>query len=375
MKILYLVHDLSDAAVLKRCHMLRAGGATVTLAGFTRRSDLSAGVLTFSPIILGLTKDAQFLHRMFAVLTVKLDRHVKDMEFDVVIARNLEMLAVARHVARNRPINLVYESLDIHRLLLRDDIGGLVMRYIERRLSKNIALLLTSSPAFVRNYFVLRQCLKTPTLLVQNKVFGADLDRRRTPALAERPLTIGWFGILRCRKSLSLLAEFSRRMKGKVQVVLRGKPAYHEFDDFDAIVAKEPYLRFEGPYEQRDLEQIYSEIDVIWAIDFFEEGLNSAWLLPNRLYEGCYYGCIPLAMSGTETARFLKDNDIGLALDEATPEALVELMGDLKPTNLIQMKRAVIDHDLTLFAFSKSASNSLVAALATPHLKDTLEIV
>ena len=117
------------------------------------------------------------------------------------------------------------------------------------------------------------------------------------PPAAGEPWKIGWFGALRCRKSLELLAAFTRQMDGRFEVVLRGRPAYSEFDDFDGLVAAEPYIRFAGPYRNpEDLAAIYGEVHFSWAIDFFEEGLNSSWLLPNRLYEGCRFGAVPIAM-------------------------------------------------------------------------------
>ena len=86
-------------------------------------------------------------------------------------------------------------------------------------------------------------------------------------------------------------------MEGRFEIVLRGRPAYSEFTDFDGFVAAEPYLRFDGAYRNpEDLAAIYGEVHFSWAIDFFEEGLNSSWLLPNRLYEGCRYGAVPIAM-------------------------------------------------------------------------------
>jgi len=44
MKIAYIVHDLTDAAVKKRVTMFRAGGAGLTLAGFRRQSRAVADV-------------------------------------------------------------------------------------------------------------------------------------------------------------------------------------------------------------------------------------------------------------------------------------------------------------------------------------------
>ena len=141
---------------------------------------------------------------------------------------------------------------------------------------------------------------------------------------------IGWFGALRCRKSLALLAAFTRRMDGRFEVVLRGRPAYSEFDDFDRLVAAEPHIRFAGPYRNpEDLAAIYGEVHFCWAIDFFEEGLNSRWLLPNRLYEGCRFGAVPIAMRSTETGRFLADRHLGLLLDDPSADALAALLGGL----------------------------------------------
>ena len=142
--------------------------------------------------------------------------------------------------------------------------------------------------------------------------------RRRRQA--GEPWKIGWFGALRCRKSLELLAEFTRAMDGRFEIVLRGRPAYSEFDDFDGFVATEPYhaLRTAPTATRRISPAIYGEVHFSWAIDFFEEGLNSSWLLPNRLYEGCRYGAVPIAMRQTETGRFLAERHIGLLLDEAS---------------------------------------------------------
>ena len=73
---------------------------------------------------------------------------------------------------------------------------------------------------------------------------------------------------------------------------------------------------------------IYREVHFSWAIDFFEQGQNSEWLLPNRLYEGCRFGAVPISMGHTETGRFLDQQGIGVLLPEATPEALEAALGE-----------------------------------------------
>src|SRR5207237_1269327 len=53
-----------------------------------------------------------------------------------------------------------------------------------------------------------------------------------------------------------------------------------------------------------------------WAIDWFEEGLNSAWLLPNRLYEAQAFGSVPIALRSVETGRWLAQRGAGVLLDD-----------------------------------------------------------
>jgi succinoglycan biosynthesis protein ExoL len=201
------------------------------------------------------------------------------------------------------------------------------LRAAERHFARKAGLLLTSSPAFVEHYFKPLSGVTAPVHLVENRVLALD-GPAALPPRAEKPAgepwRIGWFGAIRCRRSLDLLSAFTRRMEGRFEVVLRGRPARSEFEDFDGLVARGPFLRFEGPYRNpEDLAAIYRDIDFAWAIDFFEEGLNSAWLLPNRLYESCRHGALPIVLEGTETARLAGRRGIGIALRDARLETLV----------------------------------------------------
>ena len=352
--------------------MLLAGGASVNVAGFRRTQGPVMDIAGLEPIDLGVTHDGAFVHRL-----AKVAMHVGGVPWPsgragprLVIARSLEMLALANRVrsAGERPA-IVYESLDIHRLLLRTDLIGRSLRAAERWLLRRVSLIITSSPAFVREYFEAVQTVRQPILLLENKVLaiGAPVTRATAaPPKPQRPLVIGWFGALRCRKSLELLATATRAMSGAVEVVLRGRPAHREFEDFEGFVAAEPYMTFEGPYRSpEDLANIYGQVDFVWTIDFFEEGQNSLWLLPNRLYEGCRNGCIPIAMAQTETARFLNEKDIGLTLTIATPQALVDLLGSLNGTRVDALANAVASCDTSIFVADERDCLALVGKLET----------
>jgi succinoglycan biosynthesis protein ExoL len=377
LNVLYLVFNLADPAVRRRVLMLKAGGAEVTLAGFRRTPEAPAEIEGIRPIDLGQSHDGKFAQRVLAVLraTALLGAALRGVSRpDVIVARNLEMLALARRakgILGAADVPVVYESLDIHRLLLREDGIGTAMRRLERYLARDVALLITSSPAFVRDYFAARGQANAPVELIENKYFEPQAavmgsGSGAPAALDAPPWRIGWFGALRCRRSLAILSEFSRRSEGRFEVALRGQPALGEFEDFHGSVAAEPYLSFGGPYRNpEDMAAIYGQVHFSWVIDFFEEGLNSKWLLPNRLYEGCRFGAVPIAVRDTETARFLQERGLGIVLPEPSAEALAEAIGAMDTERFRALRDRVLAADRRTWSCDRQDCLDLVSRLGT----------
>lgn len=374
LNVLYLAHDLADAAIRRRVLALRVGGADVTVAGFRRGANLLADERDVPTVELGQTADGRFLQRIGAVVGARssLRRKLAAVDKpDVVIARNLETLALAGSAAAlfGADIPVVYECLDIHRLLLDNGAKGRLMRGVQRYFGQRASLLITSSPAFVENFFRPMSGLQLPVLLLENKVLSRvgeeySVTTKRLPEPGS-PWRIGWFGAIRCRKSLEILTAFAERMEGKVEIVLRGRPAYGEFDDFEAQVKLAPNVEFHGPYRNpEDLAAIYDDVHFTWAIDFFEEGLNSSWLLPNRLYEGGLHGAVPIALSATETARFVGTRDIGVILDVATPEALQALFSGMSGERYLELASRLGAVEREQWVTGPAECKALVARLA-----------
>ena len=344
MKIGYLVHDLNDAAVERRCRMLERGGASVRLAGFCRDTTVAAAPAARHPLLLGQSQDANFVRRAWDTLrnvlfTRALAAHYA--ECDVIMARNLEQLAIARSIARGRP--LVYECLDIHRLLTGSGKAATLIRAIEGRLLPTVDLLLTSSPGFVRNHFAKRP-VAAPIVIVENKLLvddGADIAPR--PAVPELPVRIGWFGMLRCKRTFAFLTELVERAEGRVEILIAGKPSPVELPDFADRVARIPGITFHGTYHYDDLPRLYGRCQFAWTIDWFEEGLNSSWLLPNRLYESLAHGAIPIALADLETGRWLAAHGCGLLVDRASDAA--DRVATMESEDIAAMQRQVLSLD------------------------------
>ncbi len=176
---MYFAHDLGDAAVGRRVRMLQDGGATVTLAGFRRSAAAPDQVAGMHPVDLGRTVDARLAHRIGSVLLAGLRlRRLRPalQRADVIMARQLEMLLLAwlarGWFARSTP--LVFECLDVHRMMLGASATATLLRRLERGLLRGCALLIVSSPAFVTRHFS-RYPLLPPVRLVENRVLASEL--------------------------------------------------------------------------------------------------------------------------------------------------------------------------------------------------------
>lgn len=379
MKLAYFVHDLTDPAVLKRVRMLHAGGAVVTVLGFHRGERAPGDLDGAQAISLGRTYDGRMLQRAsktaWASLTARRWRRVL-AGCDVILARSLEMLAVAsaaRRAAGSDPA-LVYECLDIHRLMLGQGFKSRALRVLERALARRADLLIVSSPAFLWAYFGAVQGLAVPSLLLENKVLELDgAAPRDAGPLPRRPWRIGWMGALRCARSLDILTDLAARRPDLVCVRMHGRPALDEVGDLPAIAAAAPGVAYFGPYRAHDLPRIYSGVHFAWAIDFMEEGQNSAWLLPNRIYESAAHGAPPIALAHVETGRTLTARGYGAPIRSVA--ALEAFLEQLTPEAYAEMADAVARQPREALVFDRDACRALVrnlSALRHPQAADTV---
>ncbi len=337
MNVSYFAHDMSDSAIRRRVAMLHAGGASVRLFGFTRAQSAPAEIEGAPVVVFGQTFDGRLLHRALSSLAsiFKLGANAKTIAAsDVIIGRNLEMLVVAwaARLLYARRARLVYECLDIHPAMVRDGLAGKILRTVERVLIARCNLVITSSPAFVRFYFQAKQHISTPVALLENKVLRLDgAAHIGAPcSAAAPPWRIGWYGIHRTQKALDIICRIAGENPGLVHFIIRGRPGLIDFSDFHGQIAATPGVEFDGAYGPDDLARIYADVHFNWAFDFFDEGSNSAWLLPNRIYEGGLYGAIPLAKSSSETGRWLATRGLGFLTDDPARE-LPDFLKSLTP--------------------------------------------
>jgi len=380
-KLAYFVHDLNDPAVRRRVRMLRAGGAEPVVLGFHRGEAAPAEVSGAPAVDLGRTYDARLGHRArataLAAMTAGRWRRLLQGS-EAVMARSLEMLAVASaaRVLAGLRGPLTYECLDVHRMMLGEGPKARAARAAERALMRHADLLIVSSPAFLSAYFEPRQGvrrrLRLPVRLVENKTLEVEGEAPRLAPAPGPPWRIAWLGAIRCARSLNLLTDLARRRPALVQVSIHGRPAYTEFTDFDAQVASAPGVTFGGAYGAEDLPRLYGEAHFCWAIDYMEEGQNSAWLLPNRLYEASRFGALPIALAGVETGRWLAARNLGLRLED--PRDLEAVLDGLRAQDYARLRRELEAMPTSAFVADVAESRALVAAIMTAKGGDMAKV-
>jgi succinoglycan biosynthesis protein ExoL len=350
-RIAFFGHDSGDAAVRRRVRGFRDDGLDVLGFMMRRRDETSTD---WDNIDIGKTFDGAYVQRVKSIFRgARLAAASKDRlaQCDVIYARNLDMLATAflakRYAGLKTPV--IYESLDIHRLLTRDDLIGFVFRRLEGALLKRSRRLVVSSQGFLENYFEKRHAGQYTATLIENRLAAGGDYGPRPVRDASRPtaalkLRIGWFGVLRCRRSMDLLLDVARRFPDKVEIVMHGMPALTEIPDFEDKAKSLPNVRFHGRYKApEDLARIYGDVDVVWAGDFMEAGANSVWLLPNRLYEGGYYAVPPIAPAGTQTAQWAMARKVGWEAPEDLSQTLPGLIeGLIKDRSGIDVRRQTL---------------------------------
>lgn len=360
--IAFFGHDRHEPTIVKRVTAFLDAGWPVYGFMFERqRQSVPRVSAPCATVALGVTVDRHYLRRLSALALglLRALRHGADLRAaSVVYARNLDMALMAwlttRLVGAQTP--LVYEVLDIQRLVLGTGLSGRLARAIERFILRRCSLLVVSSPDFLTRYFEPVQAYRGASFLLENKVSAsqtggrlANPPRRVQPKL---PWVIGWFGTLRCSKSLEQLTRIADALGDNVRIEIRGRLSHEDIDPeaFNRTLAERSNMLFGGPYgNPGQLADIYGSVHFSWSVDYLDAGTNSDWLLPNRLYEGGLNGAVALARANTATGRYVVNHALGWTLPEPLDRSVIALLTTLDWLEFAMRRDAIIDRNVKEF--------------------------
>ena len=337
--VIYVAPDCTDSAVRRRVRGFQSVGTHVVSFSFRRTRYNTGFVPDWPNVELGTTTEQRLGSRVFASLRALgvIVRHRKAWrEASMVCARNLDLalLAWIAKTVTGSPALLVYEVLDIHPSTTAEGLRGKLLRWLERRVSRRCRLLVVSSPAFYHNYFLPVQGYQGNVFLLENKWPSAEVSN--LPRQVDYELidnvprwTIGWFGNIRCPRSLEILAELADALPHQVRIYIRGCASLIGESALLKVIEDRRNMIFDGEYNApADLPELYSKVHFNWCVDLCG-GKNSRWLLPNRLYEGGFFGIPALAIDGHETGRVVRQRKLGVVLSDPIIESLREFLSNM----------------------------------------------
>ena len=174
--IAYFVHDLTDAAVHRRTRMLMLGGARVTVIGFRRSDNVYEKVEGAKVVDLGRTYDAKLGRRVYEVAkaTASFRAHltaIADADGLSAESRNAGCGGSGKNASSKRSTHHL-------RMFGRSSTSSFQQPHwtmhtgARSPLCTRADLLITSSPAFITQYFRKFEKINLPIELVENKVLA-----------------------------------------------------------------------------------------------------------------------------------------------------------------------------------------------------------
>ncbi len=180
-----------------------------------------------------------------------------------------------------------------------DDGGprGRMARALHRLVLNRSSLVVVTSDHFATGYLIPKLAISTQFLELRN-LPANDLPRTSIDRALEQPLTIGYFGLLRCERSLRVLSELVLTAPDRFRVLIAGVNLTHvDLDDMAERVGFEVH----GPYRSAtELASLYDRVDVSWtAYPFAPERTNMRLAKTNRFFEAAALGIPQIANADT----------------------------------------------------------------------------
>jgi succinoglycan biosynthesis protein ExoL len=316
MKILFVLPVLSEAYYQKRISKIRKLGVDCSVYGF-ERDHYKGKSWDIETVSLGQIKDEQYLVRIFYLFrSLKKIRKVVKTH-DVLYAFNLDVLFLIwmGSLFQKKRKKIIYDVADIRPILIQKGFLPTLMRLIEKLILNQTSLIVVASPAYIKGYFRKIQNVNNEFFVIENKVdedrIKLDLNNANIP-VNKNNITIGYFGGLRCKKSLEFLLMLMTK-NSNLKLILRG--FFFRTEAFKDEFHKLNNVTYKGPFvNPDDLEEMYSSVDLVWSAHMHGE-TNTKWAISNRFYQACFFKRPLISQINTQDAKLVSKYNIGCIID------------------------------------------------------------
>lgn len=340
MKIGFLIPNRTDVHYYKLISALGQLGAEAEVLAFERKY-YEGKKYNYPYTFLGRIEHGHYFKRLLAILkAVPTARsRLKGLDIAYVFGRDMLLVCSLAVFGLRRKPKIVFEVYDIQPVLVGISLKSRALRWLERILIRKVCLLVVTSEAFITGYYgKIQGLINLRYLVIENKLIRgvAALPAQRQMERPDDGLRIGYFGVIRCPRSLEILKAAARDGKGRVRVYVRGIPI-GEVTDIESDIKENPWVEYGGPYlSPDDLPRLYESVDIVWACYTYmgKQVGNWMWARTNRFYEACFYKKPIIAGLGTEDGRVVSEKGLGICVDVSDVRSCVEQILAIAPADL-----------------------------------------
>lgn len=357
MQYTFLLPVSYDSHYEKRIENLNKEGANIQILGF-ERNHYPGSFENFSVEIIGNVKHGKYFSRLPAYFKAffKVKKRIKNT--DIIYCFNIETLLIGwlTKIISNKSAYLVYDVADIREILIYNSFASKGLRFLEKFLVKKTKVTVVTAPAYITGYFEgFLKLNKSKFFIIENKVDSESLESPDPVTTKQikfsNPITIGYFGVLRCKHSIRLLRELIDKGQGRYKLYLRGFfPDHLDLDQETLLKQKNVYYggTFDSPEELND---IYSKIDLSWtAIHHYKP--NIMWSRTNRFYQACYFNKPMIVQKGTYDADVAQKLEIGISIDLKDKKTAIDTLLGLQNKKITAMYNQLGEIPKTIYALS-----------------------
>jgi len=261
----------------------------------------------------------------------RLRREIRSLGLhDILYVKALDCLLatlIARALSGNRS-RLICEILDVHDYLLYPSPYRRAMRAVERFMLARVDLLIVPTEGNIDQYYRPISRYAGKAAVVHNRLPSGEAGPCLPPPGHEEAWVIGWFGNLRCRRSLEILCRTAGTMGGRVKILMAGTSLFPR-GVLEQAIAPFPNVHYLGPFKECEVAPaLYAQVHFSCALHF-EPPDRSKWALAVRIFEGGAYGRPTIARADTAMGRFADVHGIGLSIEEPCEDELSTALSSL----------------------------------------------
>jgi len=336
----------------RRTAMLMEAGYNVNVYAF-QRSYYAENTYpeTVEVIGLGEVESGRYFNRIPKLLqsVFRVRKHEKKHSKApaIIYAFGLDM-ALIGSLAMPRSTPLIYEIGDIRNPLPHNRLTQKIFAIFEKKVIARCQMLAVTSPGFISDYFsLLDPGIGQKTMVIENKLareVAAKFSRPMKPQVPSKPLKIGYIGFFKYKDCILPLIDAVSKRKGDFELHFYGEGPLKK--DILTYTAKHGNIFYHGSFaSSRDLQTIYESVNLSYVV-YDNRDANVQMALPNKLYDGPYFGVPLVVAENTLLAERVRELGIGLVVDPRAEGFADQLLDELTPELLANLSAATLELEL-----------------------------